>query len=352
MPIDGYFGVNRSLPGFSGLGNVSLRVRPAKLQSITLPPVPYLQEFPVYTTFSTATAAPGIVPLSSQLSCALLYPLCTAISNVVALTFNCRHSTRGSAKVSMGNRGPRYHGPAKPAFGCEDALAQVLQSSEAQSSTSKWQACIEINASKRYSLMPFSSRHYSQAWDRAGGLLVSYTMTNLDPFNAIEIGALSIPLVFQASRQSVKSHHRYCYGGIIAMSSLLKHGVMLASWWSAGPLGLSVLGADGAAVDIHRHAHRRRSRLGVCDAHDRPGSGSPDAARERDQLRGLAQRAGGRRQCWAIVDPQHHGALQGISGVSWLGSRSCSDVSVSVMCQQVPAHYLESCASCLAQNEG
>jgi len=50
--------------------------------------------------------------------------------------------------------------------------------------------------------MRCSSRHYSQAWDRAGGLLVSYTMTNLDSFNAIEIGALSIPLVFQASRHS------------------------------------------------------------------------------------------------------------------------------------------------------
>ncbi|EIE25381.1 hypothetical protein COCSUDRAFT_61600 [Coccomyxa subellipsoidea C-169] len=40
-------------------------------------------------------------------------------------------------------------------------------------------------------------RRYSQAWDKAGGLLVTYTLTNLDPFNAIEIGALSIPLVFQ-----------------------------------------------------------------------------------------------------------------------------------------------------------
>ena len=30
---------------------------------------------------------------------------------------------------------------------------------------------------------------------------MSYTLTNLDPFNAIEVGALSIPLVFQVIRQ-------------------------------------------------------------------------------------------------------------------------------------------------------
>jgi len=86
VPIDGYFGVNRTLPGFSGLGDVSLRVRPAKVQSITLPPVPYLQEFPLYTTISTATAAAGKVSLKSPVSCALLCPLCSAVSCVVALT--------------------------------------------------------------------------------------------------------------------------------------------------------------------------------------------------------------------------------------------------------------------------
>ena len=60
VPIDGNFGVNRTLPGFSALGDVSLRVRPATLQAITLPPVAYLQEYPIYTSLSTDTVDPGI----------------------------------------------------------------------------------------------------------------------------------------------------------------------------------------------------------------------------------------------------------------------------------------------------
>lgn len=59
VPMDGSFGVNRTYPGFAGLGDISLRVRPAAHQSITLPPVPYLQEYPIYTSFSTATANIG-----------------------------------------------------------------------------------------------------------------------------------------------------------------------------------------------------------------------------------------------------------------------------------------------------
>ena len=40
-------------------------------------------------------------------------------------------------------------------------------------------------------------RRYAQAPGAVGGLLVTYELTNLDPFNAIEIGSLSLPLVFQ-----------------------------------------------------------------------------------------------------------------------------------------------------------
>ena len=45
--------------------------------------------------------------------------------------------------------------------------------------------------------MGFLCRRYAQAPGAAGGLLVTYELTNLDPFNAIEIGSLSLPLVFQ-----------------------------------------------------------------------------------------------------------------------------------------------------------
>lgn len=57
--MDGDFGVNRTYPGFAGLGDISLRVRPAAHQSISLPPVPYLREYPIYTSLSTATASIG-----------------------------------------------------------------------------------------------------------------------------------------------------------------------------------------------------------------------------------------------------------------------------------------------------
>ena len=42
-------------------------------------------------------------------------------------------------------------------------------------------------------------RRYGQAPGAAGGLLVTYTLANHDPFNALEIGSLSIPLVFQVA---------------------------------------------------------------------------------------------------------------------------------------------------------
>lgn len=46
-------------------------------------------------------------------------------------------------------------------------------------------------------MQAFSARRYAQAWDAAGGLLMSFTIANLDPWNAVELGALSLPLVFQ-----------------------------------------------------------------------------------------------------------------------------------------------------------
>jgi hypothetical protein len=45
--------------------------------------------------------------------------------------------------------------------------------------------------------MQTPARRYAQAWDAAGGLLMSFTIANLDPWNAVELGALSLPLVFQ-----------------------------------------------------------------------------------------------------------------------------------------------------------
>ena len=40
-------------------------------------------------------------------------------------------------------------------------------------------------------------RRYAQAPGEVGGLLVTYQLSNMDPYNALEIGSLSIPLVFQ-----------------------------------------------------------------------------------------------------------------------------------------------------------
>ena len=47
--------------------------------------------------------------------------------------------------------------------------------------------------------LPPLARRYAQAGDAAGGLLLSFTLTNLDPWNAVELGALSLPLVFQVT---------------------------------------------------------------------------------------------------------------------------------------------------------
>ena len=41
------------------------------------------------------------------------------------------------------------------------------------------------------------ARRYAQAHDAAGGLLMTFTLTNEDPWNAVELGSLSLPLVFQ-----------------------------------------------------------------------------------------------------------------------------------------------------------
>ncbi|CAL8460615.1 g144 [Coccomyxa elongata] len=131
VPTDGDFGVNRTYPGFAGLGDISLRVRPAAHQSISLPPVPYLQEYPIYTSLSTATANIDSVALEMP---------------------------KGPWEIAA-----------------HDITAQLGLPSDA-----KMQLV----------------RRYAQAWD-TGGIIVSYALTNLDPFNAIEIGALSIPLVFQ-----------------------------------------------------------------------------------------------------------------------------------------------------------
>ncbi len=59
VPLDCEFGANRTLPGFSALGDVALRLRPARMQRITLPPLPYMESFPIYTSFSSATGNPG-----------------------------------------------------------------------------------------------------------------------------------------------------------------------------------------------------------------------------------------------------------------------------------------------------
>lgn len=59
VPLDGDFGANRTLPGFSALGDVAMRLRPAHLQTITLSPLPYLEAFPLYTTLSSINGDPG-----------------------------------------------------------------------------------------------------------------------------------------------------------------------------------------------------------------------------------------------------------------------------------------------------
>ena len=45
--------------------------------------------------------------------------------------------------------------------------------------------------------LSYLCRRYAQAPGEAEGLLVTYQLFNLDPYNALEIGSLSVPLVFQ-----------------------------------------------------------------------------------------------------------------------------------------------------------
>jgi hypothetical protein len=63
VPLDGDFGINRTLSWFSALGDVYMRLRPASTQALTLPPLPYLEAFPIYTSLSTANANPGLIRL-------------------------------------------------------------------------------------------------------------------------------------------------------------------------------------------------------------------------------------------------------------------------------------------------
>ena len=42
-------------------------------------------------------------------------------------------------------------------------------------------------------------RRYARAQDAVGGWITTFTMRNLDPYNAVEIGALGMPLCFQVT---------------------------------------------------------------------------------------------------------------------------------------------------------
>lgn len=63
VPTDGDFGANRTLRGFLALGDITLQIRPARVQETTLPALPVLAPFPSWTTLSTRTGDPGTVTL-------------------------------------------------------------------------------------------------------------------------------------------------------------------------------------------------------------------------------------------------------------------------------------------------
>lgn len=115
VPMDGDFGVNRTYPGFAGLGDISLRVRPSAHQSITLPPVPYLQEFPIYTSLSTANADIGthVLKLLVSLSSATMsmpipcHPELSTFPTQSQLSWTCQR-----------NLGRLQHMTSQPSLAC------------------------------------------------------------------------------------------------------------------------------------------------------------------------------------------------------------------------------------------
>ncbi len=59
VPLDGDFGINRTFPNFAGLGDITLKIRPAGVEYYVLPGIPYMLPYPMWTDLSTANGRPG-----------------------------------------------------------------------------------------------------------------------------------------------------------------------------------------------------------------------------------------------------------------------------------------------------
>ena len=53
-------------------------------------------------------------------------------------------------------------------------------------------------------------RRYAKAQDATGGWIMTFTVHNKDPYNAIEIGALGVPLCFQVRPAFSSMQHLSC----------------------------------------------------------------------------------------------------------------------------------------------
>lgn len=62
VPLDGDFNVNRTLPAFTGLGDLNLYLRPAGVEHFVLPMMPYVRYYPSWTRITTINAPMGVAP--------------------------------------------------------------------------------------------------------------------------------------------------------------------------------------------------------------------------------------------------------------------------------------------------
>ena len=128
------------------------------------------------------------------------------------------------------------------------ATQRSLQQTTSQPS-SEAQACLcrlrgmsaGLNGSNhRLSTQLLACRRYAIAVDAVNSRIIEYTIRNTDPYNALEIGALGLPLCFQVMAAG-QSHGQ------------LDHWPHSAS--PTGPLGRAHSGADGPADGLCRLPH-------------------------------------------------------------------------------------------------
>ena len=177
---DGDWGANRTAPGLLALGDVSLRVRPASEQLRTVPPPPGVAPFPGYTRLSSGFGDPGMAPLC-----------CGRPLPAVMQTRPFRWcAAEGVTPL-----------PLQPGeLAAHDMTAQL----GAAGTPLRLERCERMAASgvpaPARACSPLACRRYGRPSDTAGGLTMRYVLRNTDAYNALEVGALGLPLCFQVGR--------------------------------------------------------------------------------------------------------------------------------------------------------